>query len=150
MDQQLITFLIHTLKSYHNWTGRTWPTEGEPGSQVWIDSIINSPIVLVSHNTSDDPIFNFGNRTALELFEMDFDSFTKLPSRKSAEPMLREEREQLIQSVRANGYTDNYKGVRVSSTGKRFYLPQATVWNVLDEKGLYIGQAATFSNWEFL
>lgn len=150
MTPELIAFLEHTLKSYTKWTGRVWDTKGEPGTQQWIDHLVEAPAVLVSHDTSEDPIFNFGNRVALELFEMDFENFTQLPSRKSAEPLLREEREQLIQSVRKNGYTDNYQGVRISSTGRRFFIPQATVWNVVDEQNTYLGQAATFSKWEFL
>jgi hypothetical protein len=150
MNQQLIKFLTHTLESYHTWTGRHWPSKGASGSDEWIQSILTSPSVLVCHDTSEDPIFKFGNQIALDLFEMDFETFTTLPSRKSAEPMLREERDHLIQSVRKNGYTDSYQGIRISSTGKRFHIPQATVWNVVDENQNYLGQAATFSEWKFL
>jgi len=52
--------------------------------------------------------------------------------------------------VRENGFIDDYSGIRISSTGRRFHIRQAIVWNVLDEDGRYAGQAATFSSWEFL
>ena len=58
--------------------------------------------------------------------------------------MEREERARFMQAVGERGYVDDYTGVRISSTGKRFYILQATVWNVTDENGVIHGQAATF------
>lgn len=150
LKPELIQFLDHTLKSYLKWTQQEWKVLGEPQSKEWLESILHSPKVLVSHDTKEDPIFNFGNNRALNLFEMPFEDFTQLPSRKSAETMLREEREELIQRVREFGYTDSYQGIRISSSGQRFHIPQATVWNVINDDGDYIGQAATFDQWTFL
>lgn len=42
--------------------------------------------VLVSHNTDPDPLFIYANRTAQELWELPWDQFCGMPSRKSAEP----------------------------------------------------------------
>jgi hypothetical protein len=103
--------------------------------------------VIVAHGTETDPIFFYGNQLALSCFEMDFASFTRLPSRFSAEPLLREERDALLARVRDHGFIDDYAGVRVSATGKRFRIEQATVWNLLDESGQRHGQAATFERW---
>ena len=50
----------------------------------------------------------------------------------------------------ANGFIDDYAGIRISKTGRRFRIAQATVWNLLDERGIYSGQAAMFLRWEFL
>jgi hypothetical protein len=105
---------------------------------------------VVSHNTDSDPVFNYGNKTALELFEMDWDDFTKLPSRQSAEQQVREERERLLSQVAEKGFIDDYKGVRISSTGKRFLVENAIVWNLIDEKGDYRGQAAVLYEWSEL
>ena len=50
--------------------------------------------------------------------------------------------------VARDAFTDRYTGVRISSTGARFLIKDAFVWNVLDAHGVRIGQAATFDAWE--
>ena len=112
--------------------------------------LFEAPYVVLSHGTQPDPIFNYANRTAMELFELDWAAITCLPSRESAEPMNRSERERLLAAVAEHKFIDDYAGVRISSTGKRFYIPQATVWNLVDAEGAYQGQAATFATWDFL
>ena len=42
---------------------------------------------------------------------------------------------------------DDYRGVRISRTGRRFLVQHATVWNVLDEDGGRVGQAVAFLDW---
>ena len=93
-------------------------------------------------------MFCYGYRMALALFELDFAAFTTLPSRFSAEPLAREERAALLERVSRFGFIDDYAGVRISSTGKRFRIRRATVWNLVDADGTHRGQAATFSAWE--
>jgi hypothetical protein len=109
-----------------------------------------APYVVVSHDTAIDPIFNYGNRAALALFELSWSDFTALPSRQSAEMPDREARSRLLQEVSTKGYIDHYSGIRISSSGKRFQIDNAIVWNLIDAKGSYRGQAATFSDWEHL
>jgi hypothetical protein len=113
-------------------------------------ALYEAPYGVVSHNTEADPVFNYGNRTALDLFQMHWLAFTNLPSRKSAEPENRAERERLLARVAADGFIDDYSGVRISSTGVRFRIHNATVWNVIDAKGVYCGQAAVFFAWTVL
>ena len=67
------------------------PTLDEPSSLG--ETLFDAGIVVVSHGTEADPIFNYANRTALELFEMTWEQFVQLPSRKSAEPLERAERD---------------------------------------------------------
>lgn len=105
---------------------------------------------LVSHNTLEDPVFNYGNQTALDLFEMSWQEFTSLPSRKSAETLNREERARLLKNVTEKGFIDDYTGIRISSSGKRFRIDNAIVWNVIDEQGIYHGQAAFFKDWIYV
>ncbi|HTU26422.1 MAG TPA: MEKHLA domain-containing protein, partial [Pirellulales bacterium] len=50
----------------------------------------------------------------------------------------------------SQGFVDDYQGIRISSTGRRFRIEQAVVWNVLDVTGAKVGQAATFSRWRDL
>ncbi len=109
-----------------------------------------APFVVVSHGTQADPILNYGNQTALKLWELDIEQFCQMPSRLTAEPMHRDERARLLERTTRDGYVDDYSGIRISSTGKRFFLPRAIVWNLIDEHGQLAGQAATFSEWRFL
>lgn len=147
MDTAQLTEHLHLLhSSFHHYLGRdlgglAW--EGE-NTALALDA---APFVLLSHNTDADPIFTYGNKKALELFEMDWETLTNLPSRYSAEPLAREEREHLLQTVNRQGYIDNYAGVRISSTGRRFLIRQAIVWNLRDVNGNYAGQAACFDDW---
>jgi len=115
-------------------------------SHLW-QACWDAPRVIVAHGTEADPVFFYGNQLALSLFELSFAAFTRLPSRYSAEPLLREEREALLTRVADHGYIDDYAGVRISASGRRFRIEQATVWNLLDESGTRHGQAATFERW---
>lgn len=104
----------------------------------------DAPFVLLSHGTEPDPVFNYANRAAQTLFEH---ALIGLPSRLSAEAPLREARARLLERVHRDGYIDDYAGVRVSASGRRFRIEQATVWNVVDAAGWLHGQAAAFSRW---
>jgi hypothetical protein len=110
----------------------------------------NADYVLLSHNASDDPVFIYGNRAALQLFEMNWDEFTSLPSKYSAEQDEREQREKFLYEVRKNGYANNYSGIRISKSGKRFEIKDVLLWNVLDEENNRIGQAAMFKDFRYL
>jgi hypothetical protein len=113
-------------------------------------NVFEAPFVVVSHGTQADPILNYGNATALRLWEMTWDELTQTPSRLTAEAPLREERARLLAAVTANGFIDDYAGVRISKTGRRFRIARATVWNLITESGEPCGQAATFGEWTFL
>lgn len=110
----------------------------------------NAPCVIVAHGSEADPIFFYGNQRALDAFAMDFRGFCQLPSRYSAEPLARGERARLLERVSRDGYIDDYSGVRISATGKRFRIERAVVWNLVDEHGVCHGQAATFDRWTML
>jgi hypothetical protein len=113
-------------------------------------TLFEAPFCVLSHGTEADPIFNYGNKTALQVFEMTWPDFTKLPSRLSAEQQVREEREKLLQRVTQYGFIDDYKGVRIASSGKRFMVEEAIVWNLTDEQDRYQGQAAVLYKWSAL
>lgn len=110
----------------------------------------HAPFAVVSHGVEADPIFNYANQKALDLFEMQWKDFVQLPSRLSAEEMERGARARLLERVTRYGFVDDYAGVRISSSGRRFIVRNATVWNLLDEGGLYRGQAALLKDWEYL
>ena len=136
-------------RSLKHWTGRDLlPGFFSPAELA--EKVFHASFVLVSHGTEVDPVLNYGNQAALALWEMTWDELTRTPSRLTAEAPNREERARLLAEVTANGFIENYSGVRISKTGRRFRIAQATVWNLLDAQGKPYGQAAVFSNWEFL
>ena len=126
------------------------PLEPSTSPAQLAERIFHAPFVLVSHGIESDPVLNYGNEAALTLWEMTWAEFTQTPSRLSAEVPNREERGRLLATVTAQGFIDNYTGIRISKTGRRFRITQATVWNLLDERQHYRGQAAMFAHWEFL
>ena len=137
------------LSSYRHWTGKSlWPDQ-KP-DEMLVREVFFAPFVLCSAGTEKDPVLNYGNQKALDLWEMDWTRFTRTPGRLTAEPMERKERERFLETVRKQGYIDHYRGIRVSRTGRRFEILQATVWNLFRPDGAYAGQAAAFENWENL
>jgi hypothetical protein len=112
--------------------------------------IFHAPFVVLSHNTDVDPVLTYANLAGLALFEMDWDQLVVTPSRYTAEAPLREERNQLLARVAADGFIDDYSGVRISGSGRRFLIEKATVWNLEDSQGVALGQAATFNRWRIL
>lgn len=135
--------------SYARWTGKSLLPDDLPIDQAaaWLD---DAPYGLVSHGAESDPIFNYANRCALQLFGMSWEAFTQLPSRLSAGPVDREERARLLERVTRDGYIDDYTGIRVAADGRQFLIRNATVWNLLDEAGQYYGQAAMIPEWSDL
>ena len=140
-DAALLNRLQLLADSFLRLTGRPLVDDVSPEC-LWA-----APRVIVAHGTGADPVFFYGNRCALDVFEMDFPSFIRLPSRYSAEPLNREARARLLERVARDGYIDDYAGVRISAQGRRFRIEAATVWNLLDAAGAIHGQAATFERW---
>jgi len=111
------------------------------------DRLHHAAFVVVSHGAQADPILTYGNAAALALWEMTPEEFVRTPSRLTAEPVHRDERARLLDRTRRHGYVDDYAGIRVSKTGRRFRIEQAIVWNLTDARGIHRGQAASFDRW---
>ncbi|MBU9345257.1 MEKHLA domain-containing protein [Burkholderia multivorans] len=101
-----------------------------------------APFGILAHDTSADPVFVYGNKRAQAIFEYGWDELTALPSRLSAEPMERRERQSFLEKVARDGFVSDYRGVRVTKSGKRFWIERATVWQLVDAGGVVRGQAA--------
>jgi len=104
----------------------------------------HAPRAVVAHGTQAAPVFFYGNRLALQLFEMSFEEFTQLPSRLSAEAPAQQERERLLEQVARQGFVTGYSGRRIASSGRRFMIADGVVWNLVDRAGVRHGQAAAF------
>ncbi len=145
----VIAHTLCLLRSLKHWTGREfWPGLSDPAELA--RKLFEAPFVVVSHGTESDPVLNYGNQVALNLWEMSWEELTRTPSRFTAEAPNREERARLLEAVTRRGFIDDYSGVRISKSGRRFRIARATVWNLIDENKSHCGQAAMFDQWEFV
>lgn len=143
-----INHVRNILDSFEQLTGKKIITRTLPASDY--KKIESGQFVLVSHNEFKDPILNYGNTFALNLWEMDWNSFVKTPSRKTAEVDKREKRQEILEIVNKQGYYESYEGIRISSTGKKFRIKGAIIWTVFNNERKKIGQAAFFDKIEYL
>lgn len=129
--------------SYAHAVGVPLAPAGEDAAWLYNDA----PFVVLAHSTADDPVFVYANRAAQRCFEYDWDEFTALPSRLSAEAPNREERQRLLDTVARQGFVDDFSGERIAKSGRRFWIESGVVWDLIDEQGERRGQAAMFRSW---
>ncbi|WP_441242098.1 MEKHLA domain-containing protein [Tardiphaga sp. 768_D3_N2_1] len=129
--------------SYLRTVGKPLVAPGQDAAWLYSDA----PFAVLAHNTETDPVFIYANRTAQRCFEYSFDEFITIPSRLSAEAPNRDERQRLLDAVARNGFIDNYRGLRIAKSGRRFWIEGGTVWELRDENGERLGQAALFTSW---
>jgi hypothetical protein len=122
----------------------------EQSDETIAQQLFGASKIIVSHGGEVDPILNYGNGAALRLWELDWVSFVQTPSRLTAEPVERADRELLLAEAKLRGYIKDYRGVRISSTGRRFWIEDVVLWTVTDELGQDCGQAACFDRWRYL
>ncbi len=156
-DYRQVAFLARhshlLLNSYQHWTGKPLLSDHQlADSKDAVQALMTAPFAIASHQAGDDPIFNYANHQALALFKMTPEEMLGLPSRYSAEPMLREARAEFLHQVATHGFIENYAGVRIAKDGSRFFIEQATVWNVVDVKSpkQVLGQAVIIKAWHAL
>ena len=114
------------------------------------DALFHAPFAALSPDAVPDPLLTYGNWRALELFELTWEELIQMPSRYTAEAPDRAERARRLAEVAARGFIDDYSGVRIARTGRRFLIQRATVWNLTDDQGRLGGQAATFREWRYV
>jgi len=145
----IVTHSTLIADSFKRWTGRYLVPPGLSGEET-AQAMMKAPFVIASTDTSADPVLNYGNRTALGLWELSWSEFTKTPGRNTAEPMEREARARFLDEVKRNGFVDHYTGIRISSQGRRFRIDRATVWNLIDDNAQFKGQAVFFKEWKYI
>jgi hypothetical protein len=106
-----------------------------------------APFAVLAHNTDPDPRFIYANWTAQLCFEYSWDEITRLRSRFSAEVPNQAERQYVLDTVARDGFVSDYRGLRIARSGRRFWIEQGTVWQLVDEDGVRRGQAALFRSW---
>ncbi len=135
------------IRSYRLRTGRDLLDPGLASPEA-ARTLYQAGFVVLSHNTAVDPLFTYANLAAQARFELPWGEIVGMPSRCSAEPLAREARTRLLETVARQGYIDGYSGVRIAKSGRRFLIERATVWNLGEVE--YEGQAAIFSAWRDL
>lgn len=129
--------------SYARLTGKRLTPEGRGAEWLYSDA----PCAVLAHDARPDPRFIYGNRAAQGCFEYGWSELVGLPSRLSAETPERAERQRLLDAVRCDGVVMGYRGLRVAKSGRRFWIEDGVIWQLIDERGVVHGQAALFSSW---
>ena len=135
------------LDSYERLTGVSLlPADvGRDEAAQWLYEA--APFCVLAHDTAPDPRFVYANKAAQRCFEYTWAEFTALPSRLSAEAPNRAERQRLLDQVSRQGYASGYQGLRVARSGRRFWIEDGTVWQLVGADGAVRGQAAAFPRW---
>jgi hypothetical protein len=134
-------FFDLVTENYRRFLGRPLVLDGQ--GPDWLYS--HAPFALLAHNTDPDPHFIYANRKAQVCFEYSWDEFLTLPSRLSAEVPNRAERQRLLEAVTPNGFIAGVRGLRISKSGRRFWIENCVVWQLYDDDGTWQGQAATYA-----
>ncbi|XSG81455.1 MAG: MEKHLA domain-containing protein [Methyloligella sp. ZOD6] len=132
--------------SFKRLTGRDLIAPGRGADWLYAQA----PFAVLAHNTEADPRFVYANRCAQACFEMGWDEIVGMPSRLSAEAPEREDRQRLLDAVARDGFVDGYRGIRIAKSGRRFFIEDGTIWQLIDPQGTVRGQAATFARWSDL
>ena len=138
------------LASYRNLLSEELLPDAAVNPKNLANCLFHAPFAVLSHTTDDDPLFNYANLKALELFGFHWEGLIGLPSRLSAEPAAQADRDRLLKEVGEKGYIKDYQGIRLTKQGKRFLINNAVVWNLRDISGNFAGQAACIKEWQFL
>src|SRR5271166_359076 len=102
--------------SYERLVGRSLipPEKANQNPARWLYEA--APFCVLAHNTARDPVFIYGNKMAQACFGYSWDELTSLPSSLSAEEVNREERRQLLNQVRQNGFRSCRRSSRLTSS----------------------------------
>ncbi len=112
--------------------------------------IFNADFYILSHNTETEPILNYGNSRALQLWGVSWAELTNMYSKDTAKPVDRSARSSVIDRVKKSNYITGYNGIRIDKTGKEFKILDVTIWNLFLANGDAYGQAAWFKSIEYL
>ncbi|MEB3226668.1 MAG: MEKHLA domain-containing protein [Synechococcus sp.] len=139
------------LDNYCHWF-KTELISRESSPEQQAKNLFEAPFVVLSHDTAADPVYTYGNQTALDLWERTWAELLQMPSRQSAESFNEAQttRNQILRDSRALGFQAGFSGIRVRKSGQRIKIEDVKLWDLLDAAGEYRGQAAVFSKWTFL
>jgi len=152
LEPEIISHVQLILDNYRHWFGEELIDREGLEKEAIAKNLFQAPCVVLAHNTAADPIYTYGNQTALDLWERTWDELLQMPSSQSAEslPQAQTVRNQILNDSRDFGYKAGFDGIRVTKNGRRVRIEDVKLWDLLDITGQYQGQAAVFSKWTFL
>jgi hypothetical protein len=136
-------FFALLVGSYARLVGAPLIPQGKDAAWLYHEA----PFAVLAHGIERDPKFIYANAAAQACFEYSWEEFLDLPSRLSAEPTDRAERQALLDKVARDGFLSGYRGVRIAKSGRRFVIEDGIIWELIDGAGTRHGQAATFRTW---
>ncbi|HWU98510.1 MAG TPA: MEKHLA domain-containing protein [Oxalicibacterium sp.] len=139
IDPAFFDLLSASYQHFFNQRLVPFPVEDSVDAARWLYA--DAPFAVLAHNTNADPMFVYGNLAAQRRFGYSWDEITNLHSRLSAELPNREERQQLLDRVKRDGFARDYRGVRISKSGEKFLIEDAVLWQLIDAQGSVRGQA---------
>ena len=112
--------------------------EGGRHSAKWLYE--DASYCVLAHNTDAVPRFIYANKAAQACFEYSWEEFASLPSHLSAEESDRAERQKLLDAVARNGFATGYSGLRIAKSGRRFWIEDGILWQLVDRSGTVRGR----------
>ena len=94
-------------------------------SRLVAQEVFAADRVVPAHDGAADPLLIYGNAAALRLWGRPWREMIGLPSRLTAEPAERAEREQALAAARRQEALAGYGGIRVDREGRRFRIEGA-------------------------
>lgn len=137
-------FIARVVEAFACVTGGDFLAEAGIGRADLGRAVWDGNFALLTHDTS--AILTYGNRFALDLWEMDWETLVRTPSRLTAPEEDRAARAVIMAQVERGGFTRSYTGRRVSRSGQFFLIENATVFTLTDEKGSGFGTGAFFKS----
>ncbi len=146
---ETIMWCSYVHKSLRHWLSKNL-VEGDLEGKTLAKAIYKASCVILAHEFKDVPRFVFANKAAQKLWGYSWDEFIGMPSSKSAVQDALEERKILLNRANEYGFIIDYSGIRIAKDERRFHIHDVTLWNVLDENKVQVGQAAMFRKFEFI
>ena len=112
--------------------------------------LFSAATVVLAHDGSEDPRLIYANRAALTLWRRRWSEMVGMPSRLTAEPVERQARSAVLARALRSEAIAGYAGIRIDSSGRRFWIQGARLWTLRDGSGHACGQAAAFDSWWWL
>ena len=106
--------------------------------------------IVLSHDNTNDPLINYSNALALKLWDKTWAEMIGMPSRLTAPKNEQKKRARVIKDALLKDFSIGYDGIRVSGKGVLFRIKNVRIWKIWDENSNEYGQAATFSDWDWV
>ncbi len=106
--------------------------------------------VVLAHNNNKDPMIQYANALGLKLWEKTWSEMIGMPSRLTAPKNERKQRNDAIKEAHIKDFLTGYEGIRISSKGNLFHIKNVRIWKICDKENNEYGQAATFSEWDWI